>query len=183
VESEQASASPIATTTSTTTAASVALMRGIRGVSIDILLKVFERGVCTTKELAEALNLPLNYVRTYLHRLKRYGFLKKVGFCGWTITEDCRLLNNINEAYRATLSNTRATLEQQKSNTRATLSNTFLPNGKSNKQYTHQLSLEPWIRERDPGEIEVVVVDMLVKHLNETGEKYIYLPGTIHQPD
>ncbi len=24
---------------------------------------------------------------------------------------------------------------------------------------------------------------MLVKHLNETGEKYIYLPGTIHQPD
>ena len=175
MKSEQAAASPIATTTSTTTAASVALMWGIRGVSIDILLKVFERGVCTTKELAEALNLPLNYVRTYLHRLKRYGFLKKVGFCGWTITEDCRLLNNINEAYRATL-------EQQKSNTRATLGNTFLPNGKSNKQYIYQLSLEPWIRERDPGEIEVVV-DMLVKHLNETGEKYIYLPGTIHQPD
>ena len=167
----------------TTTAASVAHPRGVRGLSLAILVEVFKRGVCTTKDLSELLELPSNYIRSYLYRLRRYGYLKKVGFFGWTITEECRYLYNIKELARATLeqqkSNNRATIEQQI----ATLSNTFLPKGKFKPDISHQLSIEPWIRKSDPGETEVVVVDMLVKHFNETGEKYIYLPGTIHQPD
>jgi hypothetical protein len=161
--------------TATTTAKSVALLKGVRGLSLTILHEVYVRGVCSTRDLALDLSLPMNYVRTYLYRLKRYGLVRKVGFIGWTITDNCELLYNINILIEQHKSNIRATLEQHKSNT-------FLPKGNFEDHYT-QLSIEPWLAKSNPGEVEVVVVDMLVKHLNDTGEKFIYLQGSSQQPD
>jgi hypothetical protein len=119
-------------------------------------------GSLASWQVAQQTMKKSDYVNVYLKRLRKYGIaLKEDEF--WFLTDFgeylCTVLCRDRDRDRDR-QNTNRTLIEHKQNT-------------SRKRRLFQVSLESWLRDQNPGEAERVVVELLVKHYNETGSKYI----------
>jgi hypothetical protein len=78
--------------------------------------------------------------------------------------------------------NSKVTVRVHKGNTKVTVSKIDLTDRQQDPP-RKQLSIERFLSSMDAGEAEVVVVDALVKHYNESNQKFVYFPGTKDSPD
>jgi len=151
----------------------------IRGFTITLLYVLENRSLSTT-EVAEITGKPVNYVGSYLCRLRNYGLAKKEGFF-WKLTEEgVYFLDHIknfeeikkeekrricNIIYKTQQMNNRSTTDKQQMN------NTYI------LKKPKQLSIHLWIKNshRSIDDAEKEVVEVLLDHYNKTGSKFIFI--------
>ncbi len=140
-----------------------------RGKTIEILGVLFNSGGMTTREIADKTGIPARMSKVYLHRGEKKGIFERKERWGWRLTPFGFLILSINNNN----GNTKATDREHKGNTKVT------PTLDSPRN-SNQLNLSVFTNRSDIDEPERVVVEVLVKHYERTGEKFRYFRDFYH---
>jgi len=167
----------ISTTTTTTLAR-------IRGFSIELLF-LLESNDLTVSDLVFLTDKYDQYVREYLYRLKKYGLVDR-NSPFWSLTplgysflqkrkEIQKYIGKKKEERRKKKEETKQKQNRNKTETKQKQNSIVNINNqeKPAKKQHQQLSLDLWKRKHTLDETEGVVVEVLVRHYNETGTPYL----------
>lgn len=160
----------------------------LRGMTLWIMGILQGGGSVPSWEVAQQTAKSCRYVNVYLNRLRKYGIaLKKEEF--WFLTDFgeylcCSLCERERESNNSLSTKNTSNNDKNVSNTNNDVShnrhkyNTSITQGQhkyntSLPKKLVQVSIQAWLRDSSPGEAERVVVDMLVKHFNKTGSKFV----------
>lgn len=149
----------------------------IRGFTIDLLF-LLSYGARRTPELAKASGKNRSYVNTYLNRMWIYGLVEKQRLF-WKLTplglEIYDYFNNntiLTNKQTRTPSNNNTLLYKQHIDNRKITDRQQIDNT-SRQKLPRQLSIDLWQRKSSLDDTEKEVVEVLIKHYNETGSKFI----------
>jgi len=134
----------------------------LRGFTLEAL-KHLKTENLTSWQLAEKAEKPTVYVNVYLFRLQKYGLASKHEDFWFLTKEGTSFLNLIETSNNR--NNTTITREQHNNNTTITRNQSKVPK---------QVTISLWLQDTDRNEAEKEVVEVLVKHYNETGSKFLY---------
>ncbi len=140
-----------------------------RGKTINILGILSNSGGMTTREISDQTGIPVREVWVYCRRGEKKGIFDRKERWGWISTAFGFLILSINNNNV----NTCTTQSKHKVNTCTT------PTLDSSKK-SRQLNLSVFTNRSDISEPERVVVGVLVKHFERTGEKYRYFRDFYH---
>jgi hypothetical protein len=140
-----------------------------RGKTIEILSVLSNSGGMTTREISDKTGIPVREVWVYCRRGEKKGIFERKEQWGWTATPIGLLVLCINNNNV----NTCTTQGKHKVNTCQTHLYTV-------PRKSHQLNLSIFTNRSDITEPERVVVEVLVKHYERTGEKYRYFHDFYH---
>jgi len=133
-------------------------------------------GSVATWQMAEQTMKSCRYVNVYLNRLRKRGIaLKNEGF--WCLTDFGKYLVDVLSRDRdrdRDRYNTRITQQQHNNNTRIT---------QKQAKVLKQVAISLWLQDSDRSRAEKEVVEVLVKHFNETGSKFLYFRDVYHFAD
>jgi hypothetical protein len=152
---------------STITTTPTALSK-VRGFTVD-LLYFLRDGLQRTTELAERSCKSTAYVRTYLRNMVNYGLVEKEGSF-WSLTVlGADFLLYLDEGSRSSSSSSsrRRKKRKERKKERRKKEERSLP------KKLEQISFLPFLRNSSLADTEKEVVELLVKHYNETGSKFI----------
>jgi len=148
----------------------------LRGMTLWIMEILRDGGSVATYEVAGQTMKSCRYVNVYLNRLRKYGIARKhEGF--WFLTDfgeyladvRCRDRDRDRDRY-----NTSITQQQHNNNTSITL---------KQPKVLKQVAISLWLQDSDRNQVEKEVVEVLVKHYNETGSKFLYFNDVYHFAD
>ncbi len=140
-----------------------------RGKTIEILGALSNSGGMTTREIADHTGIPVRKVWTYCNNGEKRGLFERKERWGWKATPFgyfvlCINNNNVQTKYK------------QSTNKVQTKYNRTLDSPKK----SHQLNFSVFTSRSDITDPERVVVGVLVKHYERTGEKYRYFRDFYH---
>jgi len=152
IEPHSQPSTPNASNTSTTT------LSKLRGFTLDLLEHV-EKENSTSWQLAEQTGKTTGYVNVYLFRLKKYGLaLKNADF--WFLTEE-------GVAFLKELNRNNRTITREQHNNNRTITD-------EKPKKLEQVPISLFLHESSLDQVERAVVEVLLKHYNETGSKFFY---------
>lgn len=140
-----------------------------RGKTIDILGILSNSGGMTTREISDQTGIPVRIVSIYCINGEKRGIFERKERWGWQVTSFGFLILDINN------NNVKTKLKESKNEVKTKLNRTLDSSKKS-----HQLNLSVFTNRSDITEPERVVVGVLVKHYERTGEKYRYFRDIYH---
>ncbi|PWB49311.1 MAG: hypothetical protein C3F06_14265 [Candidatus Methanoperedenaceae archaeon] len=140
-----------------------------RGKTIEILSILSNSGGMTTREIADKTGIPIREVWVYCRRGEKKGIIERKERWGWISTVFGFLILDINNNNV----NTCTTQGKHKVNTCTTRLYTVA-------KKSQQLNLSVYANRSDITEPERIVVEVLVKHYERTGEKYRYFRDFYH---
>ena len=141
-----------------------------RGKTLEILSVLCNSGGMTAKEIADKTGIPVRQVWTYCNNGEKRGIFERKERWGWSATPFGFFVLDINN------NNNVQTKYKQSINKVQTKYNRILDSQKK----SHQLDLSVFTNRSDITEPERVVVEVLVKHFERTGEKYRYFRDFYH---
>lgn len=139
------------------------------GKTIEILSVLSNSGGMTTKEISDVTGIPVRKVWTYCDNGEKRGLFERKERWGWNATPFGFFVLYINN-------NNVQTKSKQSINKVQTKYNRTLDSPKKSQQ----LNLSVFTNRSDITEPERVVVEVLVKHFERTGEKYRYFRDFYH---
>jgi hypothetical protein len=141
-----------------------------RGKTIEILGVLSNSGGITTREIADRTGISIKVLNVILPRGERKGIFERKELWGWKASPFGFLILSINNNNN---SNTNTTQIQHKYNTNTTRT-------LDSSRKSHQLNLSVFTNRSDVTEPERVVVEVLVKHYERTGQKFRYFSDFYH---
>jgi len=154
---KKALSSPAATATTTTTTT----LSRVCGFTVELLFRLKDRPV-RTKDLVDSTGKESHYVRKYLSNMRKYGLVARNNPF-WSLTDE----GNSFLSYLTTTTTT-TTIRERKEKDRRKIGESSEP------KKLKQASLKPFLDESGLDRTERVVVEVLVKHYQETGGKFLY---------
>ena len=145
-------------TISTTTT----VLSRLRGLTLEILSALHDSPM-TVPAISHLVEREQRYTRVYLHNMRRYGLTSKTSHGFWELTEKGELTYTI--LYYTIILKIKERRKKDKSK---------IKERKKFPVQTRQIKIDSWLGLSNPTEAEAVVVEVLVKHYNETGSKFIY---------
>jgi hypothetical protein len=140
-----------------------------RGKTIDILGILSNSGRMTTREIADHTGIPVRKVWTYCNNGEKRCVFERKERWGWKATPFGFFILNINN------NNVQTKYKQSTNEVQTKYNHLYTVPKKS-----HQLNLSVFTNRSDITEPERVVVGVLVKHYERTGEKYRYFRDFYH---
>ncbi|MFZ3167544.1 MAG: hypothetical protein WA130_07995 [Candidatus Methanoperedens sp.] len=140
-----------------------------RGKTIEILGVLSNSGGMTTMEIADQTGIPVRIVSIYCINGEKRGIFERKERWGWKVTSFGFLILDINN------NNVKTKLKESKNEVKTKLNRTL-----DSPKKSHQLDLSVFTNRSDITEPERVVVEVLVKHFERTGEKYRYFRDFYH---
>lgn len=140
-----------------------------RGKTIEILGVLSNSGGMTTMEIADQTGIPVRIVSIYCINGEKRGIFERKERWGWKVTSFGFLILDINN------NNVKTKLKESKNEVKTKLNRTL-----DSPKKSHQLDLSVFANRSDITEPERVVVEVLVKHFERTGEKYRYFRDFYH---
>ena len=135
----------------------------LRGFTLNVL-KFLEADHLTSWQVAVLADKTTTYVNVYLFRLQKYGLaLKNEDF--WFLTKEGVQFSKLVKLSNNNNNNNNRTITQQQHNNNRILTD-------KQPKTLKQISIESWLHVSDMRELEKEVVEVLVKHYNETGIKF-----------
>jgi hypothetical protein len=141
-----------------------------RGKTIEILGILSSSGGLTAKEISDKTGIPLRQVWTYCKNGEKRGILERKERWGWQVTPFGFFVLDINN------NNNVQTKYKQGTNKVQTKYKPALDSPKKSQQ----LNLSVYTNRSDITDPERVVVEVLVKHFERTGETYRYFRDFYH---
>jgi DNA-binding Lrp family transcriptional regulator len=116
-------------------------------------------------ELAEITGNKRNYVWIYLKNMQKYGLVKK-NEVFWELSEiGANFLNHLNIVYNNIIESQKKEERKNKNNQKKIKS--------SQPRITKQIPISLWLQNSGLDIVEKEVVEVLLRHYNETGSKFI----------
>jgi len=140
-----------------------------RGKTIEILGVLSNSGGMTTLEIADQTGIPVRIVSIYCINGEKRGVFERKERWGWKVMSFGFLILDINN------NNVKTKLKESKNEVKTKLNRTL-----DSPKKSHQLDLSVFTNRSDITEPERVVVEVLVKHFERTGEKYRYFRDFYH---
>ncbi len=140
-----------------------------RGKTIEILGALSNSGGMTTREIADLTGIPVRTVGVYCRGGEKRGIFERKERWGWKVTAFGFLILSINN-------NNGKTKDKDRINGGKTKDKRTLDSSRK----SHQLNLSVFTSRSDITDPERVVVGVLVKHYERTGEKYRYFRDFYH---
>ncbi|MEM3628526.1 MAG: hypothetical protein QXQ94_09435 [Candidatus Bathyarchaeia archaeon] len=139
----------------------------VRGFTITLLYMLFDGGgrCC---DLAERSGKSQNYVWRYLKNMERYGLALKNGDFWFLTDSGAEFVKYLNVVYNNNIDDYRKKLERKSKENR----NKVETNQPKN---TKQIPISLWLQNTGLDNVEKEVVEVLLKHYNETGSKFILI--------
>jgi len=137
----------------------------IRGFSLDIL-KALKKGPKSSSELCLELGVKGNYIRSYLHNLKKYGLVTKNEIFWKIVPDKINTINKIIDIENIYKAKESKRISERKSKTK-TNGERILEKERLKEAFEHFLKQQKY---------EVVVVNVakrLFEHYLETGAKFV----------
>ena len=140
-----------------------------RGKTLEILGVLSNSGGMTTREISDHTGISVRIISVYCINGEKRGIFERKERWGWKATSFGFLILDINN------NNVKTKLKESKNEVKTKLNRTLDCSKKS-----HQLNLSIFTNRSDITEPERVVVEILVKHYERTGEKYRYFRDFYH---
>jgi len=151
----------------------------IRGFTLELLFLLKDECLTST-EISQKTGKSGNYVRCYLYNMRKYGLVDKE-LCFWKITILGRkIIEHYIKVNNIIIESKR---KQKKSKRRVKESKRWIRKKedllcaetsiKACRRQTRQIQIEPFLRNCNLDDIEKAVVEVLIKHYNKTGSKFI----------
>ena len=141
-----------------------------RGKTIEILSILSNGGGMTTREISDRTGISIKALTVILPRGEKKGIFERKERWGWQATPFGFLILSINNNNNY---NTNITHVQHKYNTNTTRT-------LDSPKKSHQLNLSIFTSRSDIENPERLVVEVLVRHYERTGEKYRYFRDLYH---
>jgi predicted transcriptional regulator len=136
----------------------------VRGFTVELLFHLKD-GPRRCRDLAKITEKPRNYVYTYLKNMRIYGLTEKNGVF-WNLTVLGRdFLSYLNIVYNNIIE--RQKKEKRKTKERIKKVESLQP------KRLRQVRFDLWLQNSNLSDTEKEVVEVLLKHYNETGSKFI----------
>ena len=151
----------------------------IRGFTIELLFLLKDECLTST-DISQRTGKSGNYVRSYLYNMRKYGLVDKE-LCFWKITILGRkIIEHYIKVNNIIIESKR---KQKKSKRRVKESKRWIrekedllcaeTSFKACRRKTRQIQIEPFLRNCNLDDLEKAVVEVLIKHYNKTGSKFI----------
>lgn len=138
----------------------------VRGFTVTLLYMLFDGGgrCC---DLAERSGKSQNYVWRYLKNMERYGLAMKNGDFWFLTDSGVEFVKYLNFIYNNTNDYRKKVERKSKENKKKVETN--------QPKTTKQISISLWLQNSGLDNVEKEVVEVLLKHYNETGSKFILI--------
>jgi len=133
----------------------------LRGYTLEVL-NLLEKESLTSRNISERTLKTNPYVQTYLCRLRNYGLAENNEHFWFLTDKGVKIWNFLKKNYYFHLTNNRTTTQQQQNN------NTYF------YKKPLQVSISSWSGKNNLSDCEKEVVELLIKHFNDTSSKYIF---------
>jgi hypothetical protein len=140
-----------------------------RGKTIEILGILSNSGGMTTREISDQTGIPVKTVNVYCWLGEKRGIFERKERWGWKATPFGFFVLSINN------NNDKSNINELLIKDKSSINHLYTVPKKS-----HQLNLSVFTNRSDITEPERVVVGVLVKHYERTGEKYRYFRDFYH---